>query len=122
MENVMRQVAPRRLSPRRRIGFVMPLGLAAAAAIAVSVYLARPAIVNAPPANGVETAEITPQELADAEAQLKWTLAYIGRVNQDSAAAVQGHVAGMEMLEPARDALSVLLNPRGESTAAPQES
>lgn len=131
MDRVMAEIAPGTAAPRRRIWFAAPLGLAAAAAMAIGVpmYLLRPVVVDAPVTTqpiaqtpeAISPEAISPEKLAEAEAQLKWTLAYIGRVNRDSAEAVHGHLAGMDALEPARDALTILLNLRGDSAAA-QES
>jgi len=100
-------------------------GLAAATVLLAAMGFVFWPTSEAPPTNTTvatpDTSSPQPSaealRIAQAEAQIKWTLAYIGRINQRSAEAARARLAPVEMYGPTSRTLSALFGSKNAGAA-----
>jgi anti-sigma factor (TIGR02949 family) len=103
---VVDRIGPERPAPQRRHAAVAALVFAVAVAVLVGD---RPS----PPS-------VTPEELALAEQQVKWTLAYIGEISRRTAFTVRDDVFESRIAPPVQRAFTHVLETEDEAPKQPE--
>ena len=126
LDAVLAKIAPQ---PRTRSWRGPLIGAASLAAAASFIDAVSLFAINPPAKEPIQTTEtiespapsLSPEELARAEAQVKWTLDYLARVNERNADFIRKPVSGVAIISPASDVLTEVFGAAEEAPKSPEE-
>jgi len=89
-----------------RTGLLRPV-LAGALIVVISVFAVRIGLKNR---SSARNPDYTPEQVAHAEAELKWTMAFLGDVGRRAGYAVRDEALGTHVIDPLRRAFNPVMD------------